>query len=284
MLIENRTDQPITLTVPGAEPAIPSPEMGLPLSHVFSGVDGSGIVVTTASGRQWEKPVGYRAPVEAPILLLAPHSTVGTTVDLRAFFPALRTAGEYRIVWQPYGGGVASDPVRINIAPQKQVQLTTDQGTLLIELFYEDAPNAVANFVDLVESGFYAGQTFHRIEPGYMIQGGCARGDGTGVRQDGRRVPFEHNDRHHKKGSVSMALLGDDPDSGSSQYFISYTRQKAWDGVYTVFGQLIGDESFETLEKLMASEVDDRGRPRRQLYIRSARTIPAPAEPPSYYP
>lgn len=284
MLIENRSDSAVTLTVPGAEPTIPSPEMGLPISHVFSGGISSGVVVTTASGRRWEKPVGYRPPKEAPILLLAPHSTVGTTIDLREFFPAFRTAGEYRVSWAPYGGAAVSDPVRINIAPHKRVQFTTDNGTLVIELFYEDAPNTVANFVELVDSGFYTGLTFHRIEPGYMMQGGCARGDGTGVRTDGHRLAFENNERHHDKGTVSMALLGDDPDSASSQFFISYTRQSDWDGRYTVFGRLVGDESFATLDQLMSVEVDEYGRPRRALYIRAARTISVRAEPPTSYP
>jgi len=284
MLIENMSDNPVTLTVPGAEPSIPSPEMGLPLSHVFSGGSTSGVVVTTESGRHWEKPVGYRQPKEAPILLLAPRSTVGTTIDLRTYFPALRTAGEYHVTWSPYGGAAVSDAVRLNIAPQKRVQFTTDEGPLVFELFYEDAPQTVANFLELVETGFYTNLTFHRIEPGYMIQGGCARGDGTGVRPDGRRIPFEHNERHHEKGTISMALLGDDPDSASSQFFISYTEQKAWDGRYTVFGRLIGDDSFETLDRLMNVAVDEYGRPRRALYIRAARTIPAPAEPPGSYP
>lgn len=284
MLIENLSDKPVTLTVPGAEPAIPNPEMGLPISHVFSGGASSGVVVTTESGRRWEKPVGYRRPKEAPILLLAPRSTVGTTIDLREFFPALRTAGEYRVSWAPYGGLAVSDPVRIVIAPHKRVQFTTDNGPLVIELFYEDAPNTVANFVELVESGFYTGLTLHRVEPGYMIQGGCARGDGTGVRLDGRRISFEHNERHHDKGTLSMALLGDDPDSASSQYFVSYTRQSDWDGRYTVFGRLVGDESFVTLDQLMSVEVDEHGRPRRTLYIRSARTTSAPSEPPTSYP
>lgn len=284
MLIENTSDKPVTLTVPGAEPSIPSPEMGLPLSHVFSGGTSSGVVVTTESGRHWEKPVGYRQPKEAPILLLAPRSTVGTTIDLREYFPALRTAGEYRVTWAPYGGAAVSDPVKINIAPQKRVQLTTDEGPLVIELFYDDAPNTVANFVDLVESGFYNNLTFHRLEPGYMIQGGCARGDGTGMRPDGKRIAFEHNERHHDKGTIAMALLGDDPDSASSQFFICYTRQKEWDGQYTVFGQLVGEESFQTLDRLMSVDVDEEGHPRRELYIRSARTIPAPAEPPASYP
>jgi peptidyl-prolyl cis-trans isomerase B (cyclophilin B) len=282
--IRNTTSEPITLQVPDAEPAIPNPEMGLPLAHVFSGSNASGVELTTESGRRWERPVGFRAPHEAPILLLAPHSSVGTTIDLREFFPALRTAGAYRIAWQPYEGRAVSNSVRINIAPQKRVKLVTDDGNLTLELFYEQAPKTVANFVELVESGFYSGLPFHRLEPGYMIQGGCPRGDGTGVRTDGKRIPFEPNDLQHHKGTVSMALLGDDPDSASSQFFIAYTRQKSWDGKYTIFAQLVGEESYETLDRLMGVEVDEYGRPRRTLYIRTARTVPAPPLPPAEFP
>lgn len=283
-LIENTGSEPVTLQVPNSEPAIPDPEIGLPLSHVFSGGDADGIEVATDSGRKWEKPVGYRAPHEAPILLLAPHSTVGTTLDLRQYFPAMRTAGEYHVTWLPYQGQTSGSSVRITIAPQKRVTLVTDDGTMTIELYYDKAPKSVANFVELVDTGFYTGQTFHRVVPGYMIQGGCPRGDGTGVRPDGKHVPFEPNDLKHEKGTVSMALLGDDPDSASSQFFIAYSRQKSWDGRYTIFGKLVGDESYETLDRLMSVEVDDHGRPRRTLYIRSARTIPAPPQKVAEFP
>ena len=275
--IENTTDEPVTLTVPGCEPAIPSPEMGLPLSHVFSGGASSGIQVTTESGRQWDQPIGYRTPTQAPILLLAPRSTVGTTLDLREYFPSLRGAGQFRLSWKPYAAGAISETVLLTIAPRKQVEMETDDGTLTISLYYDEAPQNVANFLDLAKSGFYAGKMFHRLEPGYMIQGGCPRGDGTGIRLDGKRVPAEFNNHAHRKGTVSMALLDDDPDSGSCQFFICNTRQKDWDGRYTVFGELTGDTSFQTLDLLMAGPVDDHGRPKRPLYIRAVRVVDAPA-------
>lgn len=78
-----------------------------------------------------------------------------------------------------------------------------------------------------------------------------------------------------------MALLDDDPDSGSCQFFISNTRQKEWDSRYTVFAQLVGEESFSTLVKLMSTPVDDAGRPTRPLFMRSVRIIDAP--PDVYY-
>jgi cyclophilin family peptidyl-prolyl cis-trans isomerase len=277
--IENTSSQPLTLTVPGTEPQIPPPEMGLPLAHVFSGGSNSGVTVSTEAGRHWDQAVSFRTPTEAPVLLLGARSTVGTTLDLREYFPVLRGAGQYRVTWKPYAGGAVSETIVITIAPRKQVELVTDDGTLTISLFYDDAPLTVANFLELSKSGFYTGKTFHRIEPGYMIQGGCPRGDGTGIRLDGKRVPAEFNSRPHQKGSLSMALLDDDPDSASCQFFICNTRQKDWDGRYTVFGELLGDDSFATLDRLMAVPVDDFARPRRPLYIRAVRLLDEPASP-----
>lgn len=276
-IIENQTNEPITLSVPGTEPEVPSPEMGLPLVHIFSGGSKSGIKVTTSSGRNWERPVGFRSPVRAPILILGAHKMAGATLDLRNYFPTLRSAGQYRIVWSPYAGGAQSESILINIAPRKQVEIVTDEGKITIELLYDHAPEHVKNFLELVKSNFYTGQTFHRLEPGYILQGGCARGDGTGIRLDGKHVSAEYNNWPHHKGTVSMALLDEDPDSASSQFFICYTRQKDWDGRYTAFGQLTGDDSYETLDRLMAVPIDDDGRPMRRLDMRTVRIIDAPS-------
>lgn len=276
-IIENQTDEPITLSVPGTEPEIPSPEMGLPLAHIFSGGSKSGIKVTTSSGRNWERPVGFRTPVRAPILILGAHKMAGATLDLRNYFPTLRSAGQYRVVWSPYAGGAHSESILINIAPRKQVEIITDEGKITIELLYDHAPEHVKNFLELVKSSFYSGQTFHRLEPGYILQGGCSRGDGTGIRLDGKHVSAEFNNWPHHKGTVSMALLDEDPDSASSQFFICYTRQKDWDGRYTAFGQLTGDDSYETLDRLMAVPIDDDGRPMRRLDMRTVRIIVAPS-------
>ncbi len=105
-----------------------------------------------------------------------------------------------------------------------------------------------------------------------MIQGGCPRGDG-------KRTAAEFSDRPHEKGTLSMALLDDDPDSASCQFFICNTRQKDWDGRYTVFGMLVGDDSFETLDKLMAIQTDEHGRPDQSLLIRAIRIVNAPYTP-----
>jgi len=276
--VENITEKPITLTVPGTEPQLPQPEIGLPISHVFSGGVGGCLSVSTDSGRRWDQPVGYRPPKQAPILLLAPKSVVGTTLDLRDFYPTIRTAGQYRLTWRAYGGDAVSDTVVLTIAPFKNVEIVTDDGIITLKMHYEDSPANVANFLELVKSGFYSGKIFHRLEPGYMIQGGCPRGDGSGIRTDGKRIPGEINGRLHARGTVSMALLDDDPNSASCQFFICYTDQRDWDGRYTIFAELAGEASFETLDKLMATPVDEYGKPTRTLYMRTVRIVDAPPE------
>lgn len=280
--LENTTDKSVQISVHGTEPMLPPPDMGLPMSHVFSGGNAAGVNVFTDSGRRWELPVGYKAPTQAPLVLLAPLSTVGSRIDLREYFPSLRGAGQYKINWKPYRGALTSETITINIAPLKQVEITTDDGTMILKLYYEEAPETVSNFLELAKTGFYTGKTFHRVEPGYMMQGGCPRGDGTGIRIDGKRVQAEANNRPHEKGSVSMALLDDDADSGSCQFFICNTRQKEWDGKYTVFAQLVGEESLATLDRLMATPVDDLGRPQKTIYMRSVKVTDAPAEQPAY--
>lgn len=277
--VENRSSEPITLTVPGARPKLPPAEISLPLAHVFSGASGSGVTVTQGTGRSWEVPVGIAPPEEAPILTIGPGSIVGTRIDLRQYYPQLRRVGVFRISWSPYGGKLTSETRAVEIGALKQAEIVTDFGTMTVEFFYKDAPRTVSNFIELGKDGFYDNLTFHRLEPGYMIQGGCPRGDGTGIRKDGVRIPAEFNDRKHEKGTISMALLEDDPDSASCQFFICNTRQKDWDGRYTIFGRLIGEDSFQTLDKMMAIPVDEYGRPEQTLTIRAVRIVTAPYAP-----
>ncbi len=276
--IENTSPEAMTLTVPDTEPAIPSPESGLPLSHVFSGGSMSGVTITTGSTRRWDQPTGYRTRSEAPILVIAPYGSVGRTLDLREYFPVLRGAGQYRVDWAPYGGAIASETIVLTVAPLQRAEILTDHGIMTLRFLYAEAPAHVANFIELAKSEFYTGKTFHRLVPGYFLQGGCPRGDGTGIRTDGKRLRAEFNGHPMHKGAVAMALLDDEPDSASSQFFICNTRQKEWDGRYTVFAELVGEESFATLGRLMTAEVDGDGRPVQPLYMRSVRIVEAPPD------
>ena len=91
--LENTTPEAVTLVVPGLKPGLPSPEMGLPLSHVFSGDRASGVFISTDSGRSWEVPTGYKQEDKAPILTIAPYSVVGARLDLKEYFRSLRSIG-----------------------------------------------------------------------------------------------------------------------------------------------------------------------------------------------
>lgn len=111
--------------------------------------------------------------------------------------------------------------------------METEKGTIHLDLFDQDAPNTVKNFVDLSEKGFYDGLNFHRVIPNFMIQGGCPKGNGTGG--PGYKIKCEINPNKHLAGSLSMAHAG--RDTGGSQFFICHSPQPHLDGVHTVFGR-----------------------------------------------
>ena len=117
----------------------------------------------------------------------------------------------------------------------KKAIIETDKGNITVELFDKDAPNTVANFVKLINKGFYNGLTFHRVLPNFVIQGGCPKGNGTGG--PGYTIKCEINPRKHQTGTLSMAHAG--KNTGGSQFFITHSPQPHLDGVHTVFGQVI---------------------------------------------
>tara|TARA_Y100001968_G_scaffold261893_1_gene249928 strand:+ start:1785 stop:2222 length:438 start_codon:yes stop_codon:yes gene_type:complete len=117
--------------------------------------------------------------------------------------------------------------------------MTTEVGNIELELFDNDAPNTVANFVKLIKEGFYDGLTFHRVIDGFMAQGGCPNTrEGSngmpGTGGPGYKINCEINNNKHVKGTLSMAHAG--KDTGGSQFFIVYEPQPHLDGVHTVFG------------------------------------------------
>jgi len=115
------------------------------------------------------------------------------------------------------------------------IRIETEEGNITVELFSEDAPNTVANFKALAAKGFYDGLTFHRVIPGFVAQGGCPRGDGTGG--PGYKVKAEFNKRKHERGTLAMARSSD-PNSAGSQFYICYDAHPHLDRQYTVFGKV----------------------------------------------
>jgi len=114
-----------------------------------------------------------------------------------------------------------------------QAIMETSKGAITLELFEQDAPNTVANFTKLAQSGFYNGLNFHRVIPNFMIQGGCPTGTGSGG--PGWKIKCEINKQKHTPGTLSMAHAG--KDTGGSQFFITHTDTPWLDGVHTVFGR-----------------------------------------------
>jgi cyclophilin family peptidyl-prolyl cis-trans isomerase len=124
----------------------------------------------------------------------------------------------------------------------KVAELQTSKGTIVIRFFPDKAPNHVKNFIDLAEQGFYNGTKFHRIIPGFMIQGGdpnTKTGDPNtwGFGGSEKKVPAEFNDTHHARGIVSAAR-SQDPNSASSQFFICVADAGFLDRQYTAFGEV----------------------------------------------
>ncbi len=123
-------------------------------------------------------------------------------------------------------------------------------GRIVLEFYPEDAPNTVDNFIKLANKGFYDGLTFHRVIAGFMAQGGCPLGTGTGG--PGYQIKAEFNSQKHLKGTLAMARSSA-PDSAGSQFYICLEPQPGLDGDYTVFGQVI--EGMELVEGIQIGDV-----------------------------
>jgi cyclophilin family peptidyl-prolyl cis-trans isomerase len=138
-----------------------------------------------------------------------------------------------------------------------RVKLDTTAGDMVVELFENEAPNAVANFISLVEKGFYDGTPFHRVIGGFMAQGGDPTGTGTGG--PGHTIACECEKpgaRMHFRGSLSMAHAG--KDTGGSQFFLTFRPTEHLDGKHTVFGRVLSGD--DVLSKLARTQ-DAEGRP-----------------------
>ncbi|MBO5064407.1 MAG: peptidylprolyl isomerase [Campylobacter sp.] len=134
------------------------------------------------------------------------------------------------------------------LAKFKFAVIKTDKGDMVAELYPEETPQTVANFANLAKSGFYDGLNFHRVIPNFVIQGGCPYGSGIGG--PGWRIKCEcvGQKRKHNRGSLSMAHAG--RDTGGSQFFVCHSAQPHLNGVHTVFGELINDESKAVLDSI----------------------------------
>ncbi|MGR4065801.1 MAG: peptidylprolyl isomerase [Vulcanimicrobiaceae bacterium] len=130
-------------------------------------------------------------------------------------------------------------------ANDSQARIKTTHGDIVFTFFPDDAPLHVASFIKLSEAGFYDGLVFHRVEPGFVVQGGDPDGNGTGG--PGYQIKAEFGARPHLRGTVAMARSSD-PNSAGSQFYICLDDARFLDGQYTVFGQMTG--GFEALDAI----------------------------------
>lgn len=154
----------------------------------------------------------------------------------------------------------------------------SDYGTIKIELYPKYAPNTVANFVNLVESGFYNDNTFHRLVPGFVLQGGDPDGDGTGgpgytIKGEFSENGYGKNTLKHDKGVVSMARTNM-PNSAGSQFFIvlddTKTIHASLDNKYAAFGKVIeGMDIIENIEKNAAVKDNQTGKLKKNITIKN---------------
>lgn len=154
-----------------------------------------------------------------------------------------------------------------------QVVLDTSLGGITLDLLPSVAPGHCKNLIGLAKVGYYDGVVFHRVIAGFMIQGGCPEGKGTGG--PGYRIPAEFNATPHEPGVLSMARTSD-PNSAGSQFFICLERVPHLDRQYTAFGRTADPASLEVVKKIGAVATNSGDRPLQDVTIRSARVVVTP--------
>jgi len=223
-----------------------------------------------------------------------------TKVDLRQLFPTIATIGTYVLYAVPRGKAISefigtpqvvevlvdkrrdapATPLVTRIEPLRYAVITTDQGEATIGFYYDVAPHTVENFLSLAGQNFYKGLTFHKILPGYIIQGGDPRGDGSGG--PGYQMEAEFSERKLDAGALAMARSTDPyevngvkprpefANTAGSQFFIclDYAKTQALDTRYTVFAKVV--RGMEMVNKLTAVPLGDpkTGKPIQPPVIR----------------
>ena len=138
----------------------------------------------------------------------------------------------------------------------KTAEIVTAKGTMKVEFFEKDAPGTVKNFCDLALKGYYDGLTFHRVIPGFVIQGGCPKGTGVGGPGYTIKCELEGDNQFHDKGVLSMAHAG--KDTGGSQFFVVISRAQTahLDRKHTCFGKVV--EGLDVIEQIRGGDVIEK--------------------------
>lgn len=178
--------------------------------------------------------------------------------------PLLAVIPEYIGLWQQERAIREKEAQEDNLP---RVKLTTNKGDIVIELFENEAPETVGNFVSLVEKGYYDGLTFHRVLEHFMAQGGCPRGDGSGG--PGYNIYcecYKPEYRRHFRGSVSMAKT-ERRDSGGSQFFLTFVPTPQLNGLHTVFGRVV--DGFPVLAKIQRRDPQKQPAPNADKILKA---------------
>jgi peptidyl-prolyl cis-trans isomerase B (cyclophilin B) len=154
-----------------------------------------------------------------------------------------------------------------------QLVLDTNQGKITLNMFPDLAPGHVKNLLGLAKIGYYDNLTFHRVINGFMIQGGCPEGTGTGG--PGYTIKAEFNATPHEPGTVSMARTSD-PNSAGSQFFICLERVPHLDRQYTAFGKTADAESLAVVKKIGNLPTGSQDRPAKPVIITKATVVEKP--------
>lgn len=188
---------------------------------------------------------------------LAPGETISKRFNLITCFPAMKAPGTYTVTWvHPAIGNESKTSIEI-VKEYASIELE-GYGTLFVRFYRDSCPKTVDNFKTLTEKGFYNGLTFHRIIRGFMMQGGCPRGDGTG--DPGYKFEDEPSTQKHAAGVLSMANSG--KNTNGSQFFICFTDTTWLDGKHTVFGKVMeGLDTVFRMEREVRVPNQQTGRP-----------------------
>jgi peptidyl-prolyl cis-trans isomerase B (cyclophilin B) len=219
----------------------------------------------------------------------------GKTVDVKTIFPQAAALGTYVLYAVPKGKSLpdfegtpvvievrgdkqqGNEPNVTKIQPLQYEVMQTSHGPLTMVFYYDVAPNTVDSFLRLSEGGYYDGLTFHRIVPGFVIQGGDPKGTGTGG--PGYSVEAEFNNHPHLPGVLSMAR-SNDPNSAGSQFFVclDYNQTKHLDNQYTAFGKVV--DGMKAVTEIAATKLGDpqNGTPEKPQVIEKATVKPVTAQ------
>jgi peptidyl-prolyl cis-trans isomerase B (cyclophilin B) len=160
--------------------------------------------------------------------------------------------------------------------PDRLVVMKTKQGTIKIQLFDKVAPKHVANFVKNVNAGFYDGLTFHRVIPGFMIQGGDPNSKDNDLSNDGfgrpdlEKIPAEFSKLKHERGILSAART-QDPNSATTQFFLMHAYNSSLDGQYSIFGQVV--EGMDVVDKIAMLKKNQNDNPGKESLIIKASVV-----------